>query len=276
MKYPNGIETNRQIEGIDWSRNQIDIYDGQNWREYSSLEEYAKDPLNHGKMIILEASGLSFETQLREPVLELFRKADILAYCFNSIYTEKYRRKNKIKGKDKFNPKNQTDAQVIFLIATTTNLSLALFSSLIDTDPVRANIKKFLVEDRFLYNHKNKEQLIEEYINEKDILFPDILLTKAGELRKQVGSILAVAKFVREEKRGFREFRRQLGNYGNGYGSMPRSEFYHHLVKNITNSILGRHPMKSMNDLTEKQRIVHKNVMRGADKAAKWLWQQTA
>jgi hypothetical protein len=45
-----------------------------------------------------------------------------------------------------------------------------------------------------------------------------------GQYRPQVGRVLFTAEVVRKAGRGYREFRRQLGNYSNGYNSVMHQE----------------------------------------------------
>ena len=264
------METDRNIEGIDWGRSQIDVYDGKAWRKYPSLLSYANDPFNKGKCIVLEASGESFELKRRDDALDALREADIEALCYNSKYTAKYRGKNGIKKKS-----NKVDAQCIYLVATTTPLTLSTFKPLVEEDLLRDSIKKILVKDRAIDDGLYKTTLVSNLLK-TGTPHDDLFKTKAGEYRAQVGSLLVTAEQVRKAGRGFRKFRELIGNYGSGYGSIQRSEFYQHLVMGVTNSELGRHPKKGYSTLTKKQRDYHKNVMRRLSIGAKWLWQQTA
>jgi len=267
MKLPNGMSTERKIIGVDWNRTQVDVFDGKNYFKYADLLELA--PRFKGCMLVLEATAESYQLQKRQAVLAAFSENDIAAYCFKTQRTAWFRKKHKIKKKT-----DAKDAKVIYRIATESPISLHRFGSLCESDVIREKIKDFLVEDRYLYNGEKTRELAVKYVpvipSDKREFF---LSGKA--FRKQVGRVLLVAVEVRRQGRGFREFRRQLGNYGNGYHSMPRSEFYHWWTRMITNARLGRHVAKALNSLTPKQRLVHRQVLREADKVAKFLWKIT-
>lgn len=270
MILPNGMIVNKQVHGLDWNRSKVDSYNGSEWSQYPNLVSYAKDPENHGTIAVLEASSESFELAKRQSALDAFAAADIDVFCYNSKHTAKYRRQNGIKTKS-----NKVDAKCIYLVATTTKLTLSSFRELVEEDTLRQSIKNILVKDRAADGDKYKTELVDKYFSEKTP-YDSILKTKTGDFRSQVGSILVVAEETRKAGRGFRRFRNLLGNYGNGYGSIQRSEFYQHLVMGVCNSELHRHPKKGYSSLTKKQKQRHKDTMKRVSAAAKWIWQQTS
>jgi len=272
MKLLNGIEINdRPIIGVDWSRVRgADVYDPKTDTviNFPNLEAVAV--AYPGSFLVLEAPSESYELQRRAMVLEAFEKADIVAYCYKSQRTAWFRKSFLIKKSDK------TDAKVIYRIATETRLSLHRFLPLMDDDPIREAVKAFLVKDRYLYNGKQSVELAKTLLKGKTAPCAEDILLSGKAYRKQIGRILAVAQEVRKAGRGYREFRRQLGNYGNGYASMPRSEFYHWWARMITNARLDRHVAKMLANITPEQRLVHRQVLKESTKAAKWLWSLTA
>lgn len=272
MRLRNGIQIgNRPVIGVDWSRTGVEVYDprvGESVK-FLNLEEVAQ--AHPGCFLVLETTAESYELQRRATVLQAFETHDIIAYGYKTQRTAWFRKQFLIEKS------NKADAQVIYRIATETTLSLHRFELLPEGDPTRQAIKKFLVHDRYMHNGEESEQLSEKYLD--GVSIPDEfkeLIFAGKKYRKQVGRILAVAVEVRKANRGYREFRRQLGNYGNGYASMPRSEFYHWWTRMVTNARLGRHVAKALNVLTDDQRKVHRQVLKDATAVAKYLWRLTS
>lgn len=287
MKYPNGIETDRTIIGFDWSRLQVYGYNSETreFHTFTTLEEAAK--AFPGSMFVLESTGESFELQRRKFVLDAFVKYDIDARCSNTKYTAQFRMKYETKKSD------FGDAKILCDIFTKENLSWSRFSSLVDSDPVREKIQKYLVEDRYLHNKKNTQALTQKYLATLAIPeeFKEFIVAKESkkktEYRKPVGSILAVAEIVKASNGGYRVFRKQLGNYGQGYGSMPRSEFYYWWVRVVLNKRIKEQGItkkykeipdaktgvpKKLRLWTEKEQQLKKQASKDAVKAAQWLW----
>lgn len=242
-----------QTIGLDWNRTEVVIYDGATIHRVLNLIDAAT--LFPNCRWILEAPAESYELQNRQVVLDAFALHGIEAWSYRSQYTAKYRTKWGIEKTD------EADAQVIYRIGTETALALKRFGPLRDVDAIRDLIKEFLVEDRYLFNGTKSRNLTSLVQKPPAALLP--LLFTGKEYRKQIGRIIAVALEVQKANRGFREFRRQLGNYSNGYPSMPRSEFYHWLVGPITR--------KAVRD-GEDESLARKRVMRMADKLIKYLW----
>ena len=121
-----------------------------------------------------------------------------------------------------------------------------------ETLKLRSQIDEFVIADR---GHEGKMSLpyAEKYLHRDDVYseFQSWVYDSTGNYRKQIGRILFVAEAVRKAGRGYREFRKQLGNYENGFGIM-RCEI---------NSWCG----------TLKPEIQHEGV-----KVAQYLWQLTA
>ena len=122
----------------------------------------------------------------------------------------------------------------------------------VEPDELGSQVYEFVIADR---RHEGKMSLpyAEKYLHRADVYseFQSWVYDSTGKYRKQIGRILFVAEAVRKAGRGYREFRKQLGNYENGVGIM-RSEI---------NSWCG----------TLKPEIQHEGV-----KVAKYLWQLTA
>jgi len=287
MKYPNGIETDRVIIGVDWSRAKVDVYDSSTgkFQTFPNLEKAAE--AFPKTMFVLESTGESFELQRRETVLKAFDKYDIDARCSNTKYTAQFRMKHEIGKSD------SGDAKVLYRIFTETKLSWGRFAPIIESDPIRKSIGKFLVEDRYLHDKKKSEALAQKYLGQVAVPdeFKEFIIAKQGkkktEYRKPVGSILAVAKTVVDAKGGYRVFRNQLGNHGQGYGSMPRSEFYWWWVRIVLNKRLKELGVKKkykeipdaktgvpkkLRQWTTKEQQLKKQAMKDAVKAAQWLW----
>jgi len=237
-------------------------------------------------MFVLESTGESFELQRRKIVLDAFDMYDIDARCSNTKYTAQFRMKYEV-------PKsNDGDAKVLYRIFTETKLSWCRFASLIKSDPIRKATEKFLIRDRYLFDKKNTQKLMQKHLSQITIPseFEEFILAKQGkkrEYRKPVGSVLAVAENVASSDGGYRIFRKQLGNYGQGYGSMPRSEFYWWWVRVVLNKrlkVLGvekKYKMipdaktgqpKKLRQWTNEETKLKKQAMKDAVKAAQWLW----
>jgi hypothetical protein len=238
-------------------------------------------------MFVLESTGESFELQRRAVVLEAFDKYDIDARCSNTKYTAHFRMKNEV-GKT-----NSGDAKVLYRIFTEKKLSWSRFSPIVEDDEIRDKIQKFLVEDRYMHNKKKTEALSQKYLSKQVIPseFADFIVSKQGkkktDYRKPVGSILAVADMVVSHKSGYRVFRKQLGNHGQGYGSMPRSEFYWWWVRIILNKRIKEQGIvkkykeipdaktgvpKKLRQWTQEENDLKKQSMKDAVKAAQYLW----
>ncbi len=121
-----------------------------------------------------------------------------------------------------------------------------------ETLKLGSQIYEFVIADR---GDEGKMSLpyAEKYLHSDDVdsEFQSWVYDSTGKYRKQIGRILFVAEAVRKAGRGYREFRKQVGNYENGFGIM-RSEI---------NSWCG----------TLIPEIQHEGV-----KVAKYLWQLTA
>lgn len=270
MLLKNGITVDRPIISCDWNRTSCDVYDPRT-KGVRTIENLEKIAVEYpGTFLVLESTGESYELQRRKLVIEAFKQNDVQAYGYKTQRTAQFRRDNDIIKS------NKNDARAIYRVATETAFSLHEFQELIEEDPIRDGIKDFLVEDRYLHDCGKTTEIAEQYLKSANIPEEHKKFIFSGKnYRKQIGRLLAVAVEVRKSKRGYREFRRQIGNYGNGYASMPRSEFYHWLVKSITNKQLDRELMTNLSDLTAKQRRVHKTVMKEATEACKWLWKIT-
>ena len=280
MRLPNGIETqDRSILGLDWQRSKVDVYDSttKGFKEFKNIEEAAE--AYPGSMFILEATGESYELQRRDQTLKALDEFNVLAYCYKTQKTARFRKALKITKSDK------KDARTIYRIGTETKFSLHRFSSLVEADPIRESIKDFLVEDRYLHDGAKSYALAEKYLTGTAI--PEdfrVFLFSGKDYRAQIGRILSVALEVRKHGRGRRMFECQLGNYGNGYTSMPRSEFYYWWARGVFRtrykSLLKKKDAddeRSFYDrLTVSQKELYRKNLRVCDKVADYLWALTA
>lgn len=293
---PNGINTEgRPIAGIDWSRSEVIVnVEGQPIAKFKTLSKAAKH--YPGYIWVLESTADSFELQNRQKDLNAIKKNNIKAYCFNPKFTSNHRIKwNDIAKTD------EADSGVIRRIFTETNVTCGVFKQIIRKDKLREKIKKVLVKDR-QYEGKYSTKIGRKYLSDPSKMptqFHELIYDAAGlklktpryEPRNQIGRLLIVAENVREANRGFRMFRRQVGDYGQGYGSMSRSEFYWWIVRIITNSRLKKVGLiKEVKDShidpktkeSKKVRIwsleedkIKRQAMKEAHKMLKFLWKLT-
>lgn len=326
MRLPNGIKTNsREIAGVDWSRTEVTIkVKGQPVRTFATLAEAAP----HYKMFIwaIESTADSFELQLRQPDLDAIAANNIWAFCSNTKYTSQYRIKWGIEKSD------ESDAGVILRIFTETSLSWARFKQLIESDPIRDAIFKFSVEDRYLFDGTRSADVSKQYLPAyadipefltvvpriniegqksvdgepyqtplREFLFPPQKEPKAKKggkpkkgpkAKKQIGRFLTAALETRDAGKGFRMFERQMGNNGQGYGSMVRSDFYWWLVRPVLNARIKAAKIEKKYKLglidpktnkpkkirvwTDEELAMKKLVMKQADRMLYWLWMLTA
>jgi hypothetical protein len=280
LKFENGIVKDRDVWSIDWSRSEVVAFHPKNIiKKFSTLEKFAE--VHPKTFVILESTGESYELQRRAQVLEAFKKYDVEAWSYNPKYTARYRQSV---GVEKTT--DEDDAHYIYLVGTTTKLTLKPFTQLARrnddntrNDGLRNTIKDALVTDRYLYNGEHTMQLAAKYIDTHSVPKEYVALIFTGKkFKAPVGRLLQVAINVKNSGRGYREFRRQVGNYGQGYPSMARSEFYFWWVGKTTMSkfkqALGLKKKPDM--LTDEQRTleikIRKEIMKMATSAMKWLW----
>ncbi len=270
--------------GVDWSRDKIDVYDPRQEKVkiFSNLEEVAEN--YPGTFLVLEATAESYELQRREKVLQAFEDNDVQAYCFPSKRTAKFRVENNIKKSD------AKDAKVIYCIGTQTELALHRFGPLFGNDKIRNEIEPAVIEDRYLYDGEQCYAVATKLLTGVTIPveFRDFIFT-GKKFRKQIGRILIAAQAVKKAGRGYREFRRIIGNYSNGYASILRSEYYWWWIRTVLNARLKLTDIKKkyserVNEKTgtpmkiriwsDRELKIRKQVMRQAVKAAQFLWRQ--
>lgn len=309
---PNGIDTKgRPIIGIDWGGSTIHTYNPNRQeliKEYPSFIKAAESGEYDNCIWVTESTAESFALDLRQNDLDAMKKHGITTYCFNPRTTARYR---DMFGLAKTNGK---DAEVIYLIFTTTALTCNRFKQLWakGSDVLREKVKTLAVEDRCRYQNKNSELASVKYLPSFDTMtdlqkefsysFSDFKkLTKRQEKAKtakkvskrvflpvphrpSVGKLLMLMEAVRQEKRGWRTVRRLVGNYGQGYGGIHRSEFFHHIVKETTTARLKTKGLKVekiiknnkiKTDQSPQLLAERKQVMKDADKYLKWLWKLT-
>jgi hypothetical protein len=95
----------------------------------------------------------------------------------------------------------------------------------------------------------------------------------SGKCRAQVRRFVAVALRVRKAGKGFREFRRQIGNYAKKYGR----KFYWLWTSAITYARLKKAglPVQKSKPLSPEQQQIRRDVLKQADKVLKYIWRST-
>lgn len=294
---PNGINTHgRPIAGIDWSRGEIIVnVENKPIAKFKTLAEAA--PHYKGYIWVLESTADSFELQNRQIDLDAIKSADIWAWCFNPNFTSKYRIKwNDIPKSD------ESDSEVIRRIFTETKVTCKRFSQLIKSDLLREQIKKYTVRDR-QYQGEESIAIAKKYLpkfeDTPEYLLEFIYKPSSIKAKKpknptpkcQIGRLLMICLIVREARLGFRTLRKQVGNYGQGYGCMARSEYYYWLVRIILNARMKKLGIKNTTKhsyidpktkkevenriWSDKEIEMNKQAMREMEKVLKWLWKLT-
>ena len=288
MKLLNGIDVaDRPIIGVDWSRERCDVYDPRTGNKiFKTLEQVAEN--YGGGFLVLEAPAESYELQRRAVVLESFKKNGIIAYVFPSQMTSKYRQFWELKKTD------TTDAKVVYRIATETKLSLHRFKPLLESDGFEKNIRNLITEDRYKENGALSLSTSKKYLKSIEVPseYHDFIFSTNKQYRKQVGRILMAAEAVRKAGHGYREFRRVLGNYANGYKQILRSEYYYWWLRCVCNARLKRDGIKRKKILidrinpktgmqieirqwTEEEKQMRLRVRHEGQKVAQYLWHLT-
>ena len=297
---PNGINTaGRPIAGVDWSRSEVIVnVKGKPLGRFKTLADAAKQYV--GYVWALEATADSFELQNRAVDIAAIEAADIWAYCFNSKYTSTYRIKwNDIPKTD------EADSEVIRRIFTETKLSCSPFREIVekDKDTLRKKINKTIIEDRQFEGKQSIEVAkkilpafsdVPQYLHEF-LYKPESIKAKKPKNptpKKQIGRLLMAAGLVRQTKGGWRVLEKQVGNYGQGYGCMLRSEYQWWLVRPITAARLKKMGIekdvkishidpktkeeKSVRLWSPEENKVKRQVMREMRDVLKYLWRLTA
>ena len=294
MRLKNGLTTKgTAFLGLDWSRIGVYVYDPRDnkVRQYKTIEQAAA--ANPGCSIVFEATAESFELSRRDAVLQSLKENGIDAYVYNTRYTKIFRLKH---GIEKTDP---ADAKVIYRVATETNLSLHRFGPLRDGDPLGSRISEFVITDRSVHKGKTSLPYAEKYLGKilpkrqravsiVPEFFQPWIYDSQGKYRTQVGRILFVAEQVRKDGRGYREFRRQLGNYGNGLGRIMRSEINWWWtrprllakmksigLKAEKKSVTKNGQTVSVRTWPQNELSLKRETMNGGVKAAQYLWRLT-
>lgn len=287
------------VAGVDWSRFEVIVSaKDQPVARFKTLAEAA--PNYKGYIWVLEATADSFELQNRQidiDAIDAIEAAGINAFCFNSKYTSLYRIKwNDIAKTD------EADAEVIRRIATETPITCSRFKQIVKEDPIRDAIKKILVEDRYLFDGQKSIELAKANLPEykdvpesfREFLYkPETIKSKNPRKptpKKQIGRLFMAIHQVKQAGLGWRTLRRQVGNHGQGYGCMLRSEFYWWLVRIIISARLKKLGIEKTTKIshidpkTKEERAVRiwapeeeevkKKVMRQMDKILKWMWKR--
>lgn len=301
---PNGINTNGlPIAAVDWARGKVTVafQDGrvEQFKSFEDAAKYCKGLTQDykGFIWVTESTADSYELQFRQRDLAIMEAYSIRTYCFNPKYTSRYRILHGISKSD------QHDAEVILKIFLETRMTCGRLKPLIEKgkDTLRVVIEEQLVEDRYLHDGDVSLKIANKYlprwedVPEKYLEFLYVgtkaKKPKVRKLKPSIGKLLMVALGVREENLGWRTFRRLMGNYGQGYHSMARSELYNHLIRNITYARMKdlgipRKKIKSHIDpkTGEERNIsvpspqedaVRKQVMKEMAKVLRYLWDLT-
>ena len=303
MKLMNGMTLQGSyLIALDWSRTEVCVYDARtdSTETFKTIEDVAKR--HPGCSLVLEATAESFELTRRLDVLAALDAAGIDAYVYPTRYTKNFRLKHKIEKND------AADAKVIYRVATETKLSLHKFGPLRgkNGDPVRTEISQFVITDRSVYQGSASLAYAEKYLGKIQkrkrklsvaadvvpVVVPEEYKTwiygTGGKYRAQIGRIFYTAEAVRRAGGGYREFRRQLGNYGNGYGRIMRSEINWWWTRprlNAKMKELGIKPVKksamkngkevSIRTWPANEVAIRQKVMAEGVRVAKFLWHQT-
>jgi len=305
MKLLNGITAKEPLLALDWSRKKVDVYDARTCtvETFKTIEEFAQK--HPGCSVFLETTAESYELDRRKEVLAALKAANIDTYSYNPRDTMRFRLDNHIEKSD------PADAKVIYRVATETKKTLKRFGPLREPlieegsrDPLGERIFKFVIIDR-PYEGKKTLEYANKYLGKSltkrqlksgkvpavvvPSEFHDFIYGSDGKYRKSIGRMLYVAEEVRNAARGKREFRRLLGNYSNGYGSIMRSEYYHWWIKSIVETkmkargiklektsvtIKGKEEFRRL--WTEEALALRREVMVQAQKVAEYLWRLTA
>lgn len=294
MLLKNGINTKHDVVlSLDWSRSAVHVYDPRTDEVtvYSNIEEFTGYVQNVS--LILESTAESYELDRRLLVLEAFKAANIDPWGYDPKFTARYRDENDIEKTD------TNDARVIYKVGTETSLVLHRFGPLRNDDVLRDEITKYVVLDRSGYDGALTMKLTEKYFgvqgrkktfnNSIPEQFRPLMYGSNRAYRKQIGRILYTAEMVRKAKRGYDEFRRQIGDYGNGYGSIMHSEVFHHLMMGQVKQQMKELGIKAtrvsrMTDGEERmvrqwtpaERQLKKETMRLTRKLTRYLWDMTA
>jgi len=299
MKLLNGITTKgTALLGLDWKRDVVHVYDPRTSKVkiFPNIEEAAA--FYPGCSFVFEATAESFELFQRKRVLCSLEVHNIDAYVFNTRYTKNFRLKHDIEKSD------SEDAKTIYRIATETKTSLHRFGLLRDGDPLRSRISEFVIADRSVYKGETTRPFAEKYFGKiltktqrkkqgKPSVVPEqyqeCIYGSGGKYRAQVGRILFVAEEVRKENLGYREFRRQLGNYDQGFGSIMRSEVNWWWNRSRLRAAMKAQGLKAetkagtkngesirIRTWPEPERLLRREVAKKGVNAAKFLWQVTA
>ena len=298
MKLLNEITIKGNLLGLDWSRPQVHVYDPRTDKvtTYKNIEEVAS---NHpGCSLVLEATAESFELERRNIVLAALAAANIDAYTFKTRITAEFRREHNISEKS-----DTIDAKVIYRVATETKKSLKRFGPLMEKDKLREDISKWVISDRSQYDGKNSRFVVEKYFgkiaskkhNKKleskadlSALFEDkntinssvipmefqgFIFGSDNKYRKSLGRVFHTAEEVRKVGGGYRVFRRQIGNYSNGYGCIMRSEVNFWLVRTVANARIAA--LRKAGQLVDEKKI-KKEVFKESKKFFDYIWKLTA
>lgn len=295
---PNGIALNgKPVCGVDWSRSEVIISEEEDKpvSKFKTLADAA--PHYKGYVWVLESTADSFELQNRQIDLDAIKEAGIEAYCFKPKFTSCYR----IQWGD-IAKTDEADSRVIRRIFLTTNITCGRFKQITRDDPLRIAINKAIITDRQYegeYSVATAKKYIPSFIDTpahfREFLYDAATIKPKNPQKavpkKQIGRLLMAAELVRKDCKGYRTFRRQVGNFGQGYGCMLRSEYYHWLVRIVLNARMKKADInkttkeshvdpktkenKFVRVWTHEELFLKKQVMKDMEAVLKWLWKLT-
>jgi hypothetical protein len=277
--------------GLDWSRTEVTVYDPRTdgTSVYPTIEDAAR--ANRRCSFVMEATAESFELSRRpDNVLPALKEAGIDAYTFKTEVTKDFRLKHNITKDD------ANDAKVIYRIATETKTALSRFKPLRTDDTLGERVSQFVMEDRSIYAGQNTIVYAEKYFDNALVPIPEQFVPWVyganKKYRAPVGKILYLAEQTRNAGRGYREFRRQLGNYGNGFPRIMRSEMNWWLSRirliaemkarkwkpdtKPTGKIGNDGKEVRVRTWPEREANLRRKVMKDGVKFAQYLWHLTA
>lgn len=299
---PNGIKRNgRGVIGVDWSEKKVDVYEeGKEPKEYASLVEMA--PHYTGYLMGIESTANSYKTQDRKTAVDALKANDIEPWCYRPKYTADKRIENGVKKS------NTGDAKTIYEVFTTSSMTCHRFKPFLwwgkRGNPMREKVNTVIRDDRYQAGGDLALEIAKKYIRYEDVSQENLRFvytasvlkvkrpTKAREPKKSIGRLLMAAEECRAQGRGWEEFRRMAGNYGQSYPSMLRSEFYYHIVQPVIESELTAAGVKLDKEASEHTDAktgetwsshkwntdaskIKKEVFKSASRMLKWLWRLT-
>lgn len=179
-------------------------------------------------------------------------------------------------------------------------MSLHRFGELRGGDSIGSDVSQFVITDRSVYKGAASLVYAEKYLGKilpkrqrkpstVPVEYQSWIYDSGGKYRAQIGRILYTAEAVRKSGAGYREFRRQLGNYGNGFGRIMRSEvnwwwtrprliakMKEEGIKPAKKTATKNGQSVSIRTWPESELALRRKIMKDGVRVAKYLWNLTA